>query len=374
MELELYTNGKDAFERILRECDSARQRIDITMFVWRDDTIGNLVAEHLCRAADRGVKIHIRKDRYASLLEHSEENGRSFFHKSFTLQERICVDVLTACYKNVRTRSGDSVSTLYRRLMEHPNIQVETAWRYDHSKYYIFDDDTIIMGGMNIEDKELDRDIFGKKYQDLMIGLHSSAAVRELRNKLYAAEPAAMSRRENAPDYFFTANIRTPFREFEIEQTFLRIIREAKQELTVIMAYFSPVKAIMNEIYAACLRGVRVTVILSENANLMDGLNKCTCAQLMKHTKGALSIRLIPQMIHTKLIFSENEICLGSCNITRKSLYQIGELNFGIKNSGDFSEKIMKVREEYLQLSEPVLNEKKLSYPRLKTFFERMIM
>ena len=48
------------------------------MYVWRSDVIGNAIGKALCNAADRGVKIHIRKDLSAMMYEWIEMNQKSY--------------------------------------------------------------------------------------------------------------------------------------------------------------------------------------------------------------------------------------------------------------------------------------------------------
>ena len=68
----LLVDGKQAFPEILRCIDGARRSLVINMFIWRDDAIGNTVAEAVLRAADRGVSVFISVDRYGVVLEKAE--------------------------------------------------------------------------------------------------------------------------------------------------------------------------------------------------------------------------------------------------------------------------------------------------------------
>ena len=79
-EFRLLVDGAQAFPEILRCIDEATSSIVINMFIWRDDEIGNRIAQALLCAADRGVRVEIIKDRYGCVCEYSEEGQRSFFH------------------------------------------------------------------------------------------------------------------------------------------------------------------------------------------------------------------------------------------------------------------------------------------------------
>lgn len=144
------------------------------MFIWRDDKIGNQMAEAVLNAADGGVKVYISVDRYGVVLEKCEESKKSFFHKKISLIEKIKINTLKLLYpKNSRPgRVKDEHTEIYRHIKEHPNIDVSAdVFKADHSKYYIIDEEVLFLGGINIEDKENGCDINGRFYGDYMVKL-----------------------------------------------------------------------------------------------------------------------------------------------------------------------------------------------------------
>ena len=160
--MTLLINGENAFPEIIRCIESAKKSVAINMFIWRDDKIGNRMAEAVLNAANKGVKVHISVDRYGVVLEKCEESKRSFFHKQQSLIEKIKICALEMVYpKNGRAGKVEDVYTLmYQQIVEHPNIEVcADAFKADHSKWYIIDDEILFLGGINIEDKENGCDI-----------------------------------------------------------------------------------------------------------------------------------------------------------------------------------------------------------------------
>ncbi|MBQ3107851.1 MAG: hypothetical protein IJC68_04485, partial [Firmicutes bacterium] len=168
-DLTLLVDGKNAFSEILRCMEQAQKSIYINMFIWRDDAIGNRLGQAVLAAAERGVQVELSIDRYGVVLEKSEECKRSFFHKKQTLTEKIKTKGLEILYPmpGAPKKAKDEETELYRRIMSHPSIRVsEAVFKADHSKYYIFDDAILIMGGINVEDKENGADMQGRVYQD----------------------------------------------------------------------------------------------------------------------------------------------------------------------------------------------------------------
>ena len=66
--LELLVGGRRAFPEILGCIEKAKTSLEINMFIWRDDEIGNRMAQAVVDAADRGVQVYISADRYGVVL------------------------------------------------------------------------------------------------------------------------------------------------------------------------------------------------------------------------------------------------------------------------------------------------------------------
>ena len=326
--MTLFVDGKRAFPAILSAITAAKKSLLINMFIWRDDAIGNRVAEVVLSAADRGVKVCLSIDRYGLVLEKAEEAGRSFFHKETTLVEKIKISALMLLYpQNHRGRKKDEQTALYKRILLHPNITLETdVFKADHSKFYVIDGETLFLGGVNIEDKENGRDLSGREYGDYMVKIDGREAVDAFFRKLKTGE-------DTAQGYAFGVNTKPPnHRLFEMEERYLSLIREAERELYITMAYFSPLPQFLRAIADACARGVKVSLLMPDMANFQNDTNRKAARRLMKKTKGAIELYFSPRMLHTKLVMSEKTISFGSTNITKKAFHQLSELNLFLEN------------------------------------------
>lgn len=337
--MTLLVNGERAFPEIIRCIENAKASVEINMFIWRDDKIGNRMAEAVLRAANRGVKVHISVDRYGVVLEKCEEGQRSFFHKKQTLTEKAKISMLKLIYpENSRQENiKDQYTALYTQITEHPNIKVSAdVFKADHSKYYIIDDEILFLGGINIEDKENGCDINGRCYGDYMVKLWGRDYVSAFRHKLDTGE-------NTLDGVFFGVNLKKPVRRFEMEKLYLDLISEAKTELHITMAYFSPLPKFLNAILAAHKRGVRITVVIPEKANFQNDSNMLTVRKLLKASNGQIAVYLSPKMLHTKLIINDTCLSLGSTNITRKAFAQLNELNFFVRRTDSAFEKTLAV-------------------------------
>jgi len=66
--LKLLVDGKAAFDEILRAIDAAQSSIHVQTYIWKDDDIGRQVVTKLKTAANRGVKVTVRKMHLERLL------------------------------------------------------------------------------------------------------------------------------------------------------------------------------------------------------------------------------------------------------------------------------------------------------------------
>src|SRR4051812_45340784 len=79
--LRVLGSGDQAYQAILERVRNAKKSVEIRAFLWRDDEAGNLMAEAVLTAADRGAHVVIHKDRIAAVYEYTGGKKQSFFHK-----------------------------------------------------------------------------------------------------------------------------------------------------------------------------------------------------------------------------------------------------------------------------------------------------
>ena len=365
--LTLLVNGQRAFPEIIRCIEEAKTSLQINMFIWRDDRIGNRMAQAVLAAADRGVTVYISVDRYGVVLEKCEECKRSFFHKEQTLTEK-CKSRLLEIFYPENTQPGavkDEYTDLYQRITAHPNITVSAdVFKADHSKFYIIDDRILFLGGVNIEDKENGQDLSGRVYGDYMAKLEGAEYVRAFREKLATG-------RNVLEDVFFGLNLKEPVRRFEMEELYLDLINGAEKELHITMAYFSPLEHFVEAILAAHRRGVKVTILIPQRANFQNDSNRRTICNLLKGSNGGIRVWLSPKMLHTKLVMNEKTISFGSTNITKKAFNQLDELNLFVPNDdSEFAKAMGESIAADIRISQPVTSADEVEHNRLMAWLE----
>jgi cardiolipin synthase len=317
--LKALIGGTSAFERIIERIREAREQIEIRMFIWRRDSIGERIAEELAAAADRGVRVRIRKDLLGSIHERAEENRMSFFpHRQplhvwllTQLMKRLYFRPVPAAVLSQRSRPGNT-----HRLLNHPLVTSQYQERlWDHSKAYVFDRQTLILGGMNIEEKLTGGDIHGKQWRDYMLEIgNGTLAEAFLEGKSVGIDLDAGSVRlilHPGDRYAGESAIRTEI---------IELLRIARRDAIIEMAYFGD-QLITREIIETQRRGVSIKIVTSASANIQSNLNLHILRQILDETNNQARVYLSPKMIHSKVMLVDDHLVyLGSGNFNRSSI------------------------------------------------------
>ncbi|HEY4186927.1 MAG TPA: phosphatidylserine/phosphatidylglycerophosphate/cardiolipin synthase family protein [Polyangia bacterium] len=320
VDIGLLAGGEIAFDRILRRIDEARGTIHVRCFNWRDDETGGTVAQALLRAAERGVKITILKDRVGMHYEYLEGANQSFFHKRIALRVRLQTWFLMAAYGrwgSLRQHPSPHADA----MLQHPNITVRRDdKRFDHSKLWVFDDEVVILGGMGIGDDSRWANV------DFMVELTGPEAATRLADRYEGRVPFDAQR---PFDYLLHSFSAGPDADDSLREQRLRLIAGAQKRLTIEMAYLGD-RACALAMVEAVNRGVLVTLLTSARANVLGDLNLRTCHNILRRTRNAENLRVFlhPRMVHGKAIVVDGErVDIGSANFTRLSHGGYEEVN-----------------------------------------------
>ncbi len=322
-DLELLIDGKEAFDAALGAIGRAGKTVFVQTFIWKDDNIGKKVVKALISAADRGVKVTVKKDALGTFFELG--------------------DIIKGRPSPVFANSG---------FKEHKNIsvKVDPLSDNDHSKYFIIDDDTVLLGGMNIADE------YHNEWHDYMVRLKSRRWEPAFADKVLRSAPWP----EGAP-YVLATNDR---RATEIRTAILQIIDHARQRIILEHAYFSDSKVI-SAIIRATKRDVQVDIVLPKNPDTHLYANMATINRLLESGRtGKLNVYIFPKMTHAKVALVDQTIAaVGSANLTPRSMLTTREATLFIHGSNDdpFIKRLRGQLEADIALSERVTGPFKLT-------------
>jgi cardiolipin synthase len=362
----LLINGSEAFPTIIDRIKNAKHEIVISMFIWRDDVIGNEIASELINAADRDVKIHIIKDKVGSIFEKEEEHKTSFFHREFDFKTYLEQKILAFLYfRYLKERASPQENRKLVDILNHPNITVDRdKLRYDHSKYYLIDDKYLITGGINIEDKELFNDLKQRSYADYMIEIEGEDDIRNFKeiviNKKYGDSVS--------PKNFYVND--NALRVFEIKPKIIELFDHAQQTIDIEMAYWGD-KDITNKIIERANKGIAVSIITSREANILNNYNMKVMRQILKKTDNKAKVYLSEKMVHSKFLCIDQKVLfVGSANFNQPGMTKVAELNVLVENDNHAIAKWLSAREEHLKVCQLIHDYRELKYNRLVSFLE----
>jgi cardiolipin synthase len=366
--IQLLEGGDTSFLEITHCIQRSQKSILINMFIWRDDQIGNRIAQELVKAADRNVKITIYKDKNGAIFEWAEENRQSFFHKSispFMWIQQAAVNwfyPVSGKAKNCKQRSNNLPAT----LNEHRNVTVfHNKVRKDHSKYYIFDNKTMILGGINVEDRALYGDVTGQQWKDYMIKIDSKQSVSIFHKSLKGTET-------NVGKLRFVSNTFAPHKSFNVKDVMLDIIASATQFLDIQMAYIGD-GDISQSLLKAASKGVEVSIIIPKKANVLNDLNIKILLDLFNSSNGKIHTYISPYMLHAKvMIVDKTRVLTGSANMNPNSTSKIGELS-ALSDEKNLVTSFVNSFDKHRKQSELITNAEQLPYNRIRAFFEGLI-
>jgi cardiolipin synthase len=321
-ELELLVDGKEAFKEIFAAIDSAETSVYIQTYIWKDDGTGQKVVEKLKAAADRGVRVAVRKDMLGTFFELG--------------------DMLKGRPSPVFTKAG---------LKGHNNIHVNTDLfaDTDHSKYFIFDESSVIFGGMNIADE------YHTKWHDFMVLLRGKVWTEAFTKKVL--------KRSRWPVLFPLVLTVNNSKETEIRTATIEIIASAKQRIVIEHAYFSDDRVI-EAVKKAAARGVRVEIILPKVPDTHLYANMAAINRLLDSESGKVArVLLYPHMSHAKVIMTDDRIvAIGSANLTPRSMLTSEEITLFVHGASTtpFMRQLREQLEKDIAVSEEVVTPFKL--------------
>ena len=300
------------FDSVEEQFGSAENSIEIFMYVWRNDEIGNLLGQRVLEAADRGVKVRILKDRGAIMFERIEMNGKSFFHNSISRLTHWKYKLIGRTLPDTHVED-DYGTGLGERVRNHPNVEIEWV-NHTHTKYYVIDERVMITGSINIEDRH-------RGYRDYMFQVTGEKYVGRFRERSAGHVPYDPRLQVD----FLLNRVSPEKREFEIKPRMIELLEGARRSLYIEMAYIGD-PDISRAIVSAANRGVDVTMLFSRNANIGDEINWRSLHRIC--SRSPVQVVITDKMIHSKLVLIDDEtVIAGSANFSVFSMQKAVELD-----------------------------------------------
>ena len=309
-QISLYTDATEAFSLFMQAIESAQTSIHLQTYIFQADSTGIEILDALARKAKQGVQVRLLMDAVGSfdLYRHPKVLDK--------LQQ-----------------AGGQYAFFQPLLRSFLSNQVNLR---NHRKIYLFDQTTLLTGGINLSNDYLGRIENQPKdghWIDLLCKIQGP-------NTLHYQDIF------NA-DWLYTTNETLPItvtppihlghHEGELLQvipsgpdinsdalfeTLLQSIYRAKHSIKMVTPYFVPDSSIMNALMIAVKRGVKLTLITPQTSDhLIFDLGRSSYLRELKEV-GAEIFFYQTSMLHAKLTIIDHDVMIiGSANIDYRSLF-----------------------------------------------------
>ncbi len=314
--VQLIRGGKEYFRLLEELINNAKQVFHLQTYIFDDDETGKQVVSALKSAVKRGVKVYLLLDGYASQA----------------LSDEFIQDLKSA--------------GVHFRWFE-PILKSRHFYfgRRLHHKVAVADGCNSLVGGVNISNKYndmpgqlawLDWAVLSKG--EVSTQLHR-ICVRVWNKSNW--NPNKRLIRDALPMNQLPADecmVRVRVNDWvrgrnQISRTYLEMLRNAKQSVTIMSSYFLPGRAIKRNMAAAVKRGVKVKLIIAGYSDVMlaKQAERWMYAWLFRHDIEVYEYK--KSVLHAKISTYDGKfVTVGSYNLNNISAFASVELNLDIMN------------------------------------------
>ena len=324
----LISDPQHAFKKMLEEIDRAEKSISISTYVFKDDETTRAIVSALTTKAQAGLKVRLLIDSLGSYRLY-------FFQKPLqALKEaggevHFFMPLLRLPYRN------------------YINLR-------NHRKIYLFDEQRLLSGGMNLSDEYMGATPHPDQWEDLLFFTEGEATYQYAQifedDWAYAtAQPLCQAHRPKPDEHYGNAYIQVVPSGPDIKgdalfEALISAIHTAKERIWIVTPYFVPDETLSYALKIARHKGVDVKLITPKVSNhLIADLSRSSYMRELQDN-GIDLVLYKGNMLHAKaILFDDLATMIGSVNIDNRSLL----LNYEVVSLA-YSETIIKEVEQWM--------------------------
>lgn len=315
--VKLIRGGRDYFLLLLELIENARHSIHLQTYIYEHDETGKLVAEALMEAAQRGVKVYMLLDGYAS-----QDLSKEFIQqlKSSGIQFRWFEPVFRSPYfyfgrrlhhKLVVTDALHSLVGGVNISNRYNDMPGEKAWL----DWALYSEGEVSAELFNLCVDFWNKSGWGKKKNQL---LNEDAAV-----KINSAECLVRVRRN---DWVRGKN--------QISRSYFEMFKKAQSHITIMSSYFLPGRPFRKSMANAVKRGVSIKVIAAGPSDVATAKHAERYLYRWMFKNNIELYEYQPNILHGKLsTYDSKFVTVGSYNVNNISAYASVELNLDVQDN-----------------------------------------
>jgi len=357
-EVDLFTDGKDKFDALLRDLEKAEHHIHLLYYIIRHDQIGTQIADILIKKAQEGVEVRFLYDdlgsrslskRYIKRLQKANVQVGAFFPSRFA------------------------------------KINLRLNFR-NHRKLAIVDGKVGYIGGFNIGDEYLGKSEKFGYWRDTHLRVKGDAVKMMQTRFILDWNQASRHKIEYNDSYFIGGDYGDvgmqivssgPDHDWEqIKYGYIKMILGAKEYVYIQTPYFIPDEALMDALRIAALSGVKIKIMIPNKPDHLF-VYWATLSYVGELLNEGAEIYLYQNgFLHAKTIIVDGKLSsVGTANIDVRSFRLNFEVNAFIYDV-HFARKLVDVFQEDIRLSTQMtkqLYEKRPFMIRFKESISRLL-
>lgn len=341
--VEVFTNGKDKFDALLKDLEGARSSIHIQYYIIEDDEIGRRVANVLERKVKEGVRVRMIYDHVGSFYV------RSRFFKRLAAK-------------------GVEVHPFFK--VSFPWLGTKINWR-NHRKICIVDGRVGYIGGMNIADRYLTGGRFAS-WRDTHVRV--SGPVVDALQYSFSVDWHFMKGEILDTDFAVSVDPVPPIGPGALSGLSMQLVASgptsqwsnfamaihksiagARQRVFIQTPYFLPTEGLLRALQSAALAHVDVRLMIPYRSDSRM-LTLASASYIAECLRAGIKVyRYKAGMLHSKMIIIDDEITtIGSTNFDFRSFDYNFEANIFVYGK-EFTDAMLKVYADDIKSCERVV-------------------
>lgn len=328
---EIFHESPAYFQDLLAGINAAQQSIDLEVYIYERQGIGEQISHALTQASQRGVHIRIlvdgigidsRFEELADTLQNANIQVRIFRPLPWRLQ-----------HWRFAVAKEHGLSKLWY-LLSFLN-------RRNHRKMILIDEKRIWLGSVNVSQAHLPFDPSLPGWRDTAIRISNAelALPKEAFELAWNRSRPSHQQRiaHQLESSLFLLNF-TRYLRLRNQRSLLYRVLTAQKRIWVTNAYFAPTNALVRALETAAGRGVDVRILLpaKSDVSFMPWVSAFFYRRLIK--KNVRVYEYLPSMLHCKSLIIDDWACLGSSNLNRRSLINDLEIDYPVQQADSLKE------------------------------------
>ncbi len=351
----LLVDGVKFFDALGRRIDEASAHVHVQFYIWRNDTRGREMLEHLAAAARRGVEVRLLLDPIG------------------------CFGLRRSHFRPLTAAGGKFA--WFRTA--HPLRNQWTFSLRNHRKLQIIDGRHCFVGGMNMGREYAGEDPRIGPWRDIQLEI-TGDAVRKFQmifadDWFFATEEKLLDPRYYPQSGGGESHLVQPMpdgpdgADDPIELSIVMMLNSARRRLWLTAGYFVPHEPLLTALQLAAARGVDVRLLISEKTDhpMLVNVGRSYYEELLRY--GVKIYEYEAGINHAKVALIDDEwLMVGSANFDVRSMRLNFELNTLVRDPARAAE-LERVLSGDFDCSSEIILERFLRRSRLERLKESLL-